>query len=83
MFGTKSDILADRDDNDFFIMLNADTKECAFTICPAPQNKNWFRAVDTALPSPEDISPLNEEAFLESQTKYRAAGRSLVILLSK
>ncbi|GMO34167.1 MAG: hypothetical protein Ta2B_14670 [Termitinemataceae bacterium] len=83
MFGTKSEILADRDDNDFFIMFNGSTTECDFTLCPAPKNKNWFRAVDTSLLSPDDICPQGEEVQLQLQHKYKSACRSLVILLSK
>ncbi|MDR1949357.1 MAG: glycogen debranching protein GlgX [Spirochaetaceae bacterium] len=96
--GSKADILADRDDNDFFIMFNAGDKQAIFTICEAPEGKMWLRAVDTGLPSPDDIlDPGNERPLpavnssvkgaLGSRKiipdKYPVKNKSLVILISK
>jgi glycogen operon protein len=83
MDGTKADIFADRDDNDFYIMLNSGLIDCLFNICPAPNGKSWYRAVDTALTSPEDICPQGSEQPLSGALSYTVRSRSLVILLSK
>jgi glycogen operon protein len=83
MDGSKAEVLADQDDNDFFIMFNGAEKSAAFKIAPPPEGKRWMRAVDTALPSPQDIAEPGEEAALEDPESYPAEGRSLVILISK
>jgi glycogen operon protein len=83
MDGTKADIVADRDDNDFYIMFNSSSKERKFVLMPPPSGKVWYRAVDTALPSPDDIRPPEEQESLRGARDYVAHGRSLVILLSK
>jgi glycogen operon protein len=83
MDGSKADILADRDDNDFFIMFNAGIKPGLFKICDAPEGKKWVRAVDTSLPSPEDICTPGNEKPLPSPEAYLVKGRSMVILISR
>jgi isoamylase len=81
--GNKSEIDADRDDNDIFIMLNASDSPVLFTLAPVPQGKEaWYRAVDTALPSPRDIVPLGSEERVEQETR-RLDARSVVVLLSR
>ncbi|MFI5367503.1 MAG: glycogen debranching protein GlgX [Spirochaetia bacterium] len=81
--GNKSEIDADRDDNDILIMFNASTEEVLFTLAPIPQGKEgWYRALDTALPSPRDIVPPGEEERLNRET-YRVEARSTVVLLSR
>jgi glycogen operon protein len=94
--GSKADIRADRDDNDFFIMFNSRDKQTIFTVCEPPEGKLWFRAVDTGFPSPDDILspgcewPLpavngpaggNRGKFLPDQ--YPVKNKSMVILISK
>ncbi|MDR0600755.1 MAG: glycogen debranching enzyme, partial [Treponema sp.] len=83
MDGSKADILADRDDNDFFIMFNAGLEPADFRIAEVPEGKIWVRAVDTGLPSPEDILDPGNEKPLMSPDIYRIAARSMVILVSK
>jgi glycogen operon protein len=83
MDGTKADILADRDDNDFYIMFNAEIDACKFVLCQAPAGKTWRRAVDTSLPSPEDICRPEKQEALRGAKDYTVHGRSLVILLSR
>ncbi|MDR1251269.1 MAG: glycogen debranching protein GlgX [Treponema sp.] len=81
--GSKADILADKDDNDFFIMLNADLDPVVFNIAEAPNEKIWLRAVDTSLNSPDDVLSPGSEKILSSQTRYTVKARSMVILISK
>jgi glycogen operon protein len=83
MDGSRADILADRDDNDFFIMFNAGEKQKLFKICEALEGKEWVLAVDTSMPSPDDIFLPGNERPLLSPDIYTLKERSLVILLSK
>jgi glycogen operon protein len=83
MDGSKADILADQDDNDFFIMFNASLDPMVFTMAEASNKKHWFQAVDTSLNSPDDILLPGDERPLASQHKYTVKARSMVILLSK
>jgi glycogen operon protein len=81
--GNKSDIDTDRDDNDILIMFNASKADVLFTLAPIPQGKEgWYRAIDTALPSPGDIVSPGEEERLDRET-CRIAARSTVVLLSR
>jgi glycogen operon protein len=83
MDGSKADILADQDDNDFFIMFNSGLDPVAFRLAKAPAKKAWVRAVDTSINSPEDVLPPGQEKPLAVQTRYKVSARSLVILISK
>ncbi|MDR3138789.1 MAG: glycogen debranching protein GlgX [Treponema sp.] len=83
MDGSKADIMADRDDNDFFIMFNAEAKPNFFNICDPLEGKKWVRAVDTALPSPRDICTPGGEEPLPSAVNYLVKEQSMVILISK
>jgi glycogen operon protein len=83
MDGSRADILADRDDNDFFIMFNSGAKAVKFKICEAMEGKKWSVAVDTSLPSPEDILAPGHERLLPDQGEYYLQARSMAVLLSK
>jgi len=83
LLGSKADTLADRDDNDFYIMFNADIDLKIFTLADPPHKKQWHRAVDTGLSSPNDILAPGSEELLSSQKTYSVKARSLVILISK
>jgi glycogen operon protein len=81
--GNKSEIDADRDDNDILMLLNALDREVLFTLAPVPQGKEaWYRALDTALPPPRDIVAPGAEERVERESRLLAA-RSLVVLLSR
>jgi len=81
--GTKSEIDADRDDNDLLFMLNASAEPVLFTVPPVPQGReSWYRAIDTALPSPAEILAAGCEERYTSATR-RLEGRSLVVMLSR
>jgi glycogen operon protein len=81
--GNKSEIDADRDDNDILIMLNASRQDTLFTLAPVPQGKEaWYRAIDTALAAPLDIADPGTEERVTRDTESRA-GRSMVVLLSR
>jgi glycogen operon protein len=81
--GSKADIAADRDDNDFLIMMNAEEEDVLFSLAPVPPGKEaWHRAIDTSLPSPGDILPSGGEPRVQKDT-YPVASRSVVVLLSR
>jgi len=83
LLGTKADTLADRDDNDFYIMFNSEPDLYNFKIAEPPLKKKWYRVVDTGHTSPNDILSLGNEEALASQSSYPVKARSIVILISK
>jgi glycogen operon protein len=83
MDGSKAEVLADQDDNDFFIMFNGGEKGRLFTLASPPAGKRWMRMADTALPSPRDILEPGSETPLDNPKNYQTEGRSIVILISK
>ena len=81
--GNKSEIDADRDDNDILIMLNSSPSETLFTLSPVPQGKEaWYRAIDTSLDAPRDIAAPGEEERITRDT-LTCAGHSVAVLLSR
>jgi len=81
--GSKADIVADRDDNDFFLMLNATPEAVDFTICPPQPGWSWYRAIDTALDPPDDIAEHGCEPRVNHRRKYRLEPKSLALLLAR
>ena len=68
---------ASQADDDIYVMINAYWQELQFQIQEGtPQD--WFRVVDTALPSPEDFS---EPGVPLQQPTYQVAPRALVVLV--
>jgi glycogen operon protein len=65
-----------------YILLNAYWAPLEFDLPPLPPHKRWHRLLDTALPSPNDILPL-EEAVPLSGHRYRAESRSAVVLIAE
>jgi glycogen operon protein len=80
--GSEADSFADRDDNDFFIMLNSGAKQMPFTV-PDAKSKKWFRSIDTALPSPDDILASGTEKPLPTNGIYLVKPRSMAALISR
>jgi glycogen operon protein len=83
MEGSRAEILADKDDNDFFIMFNGSGKDVDFKICDPLDGKKWVRAVDTGLVSPNDILEAGNEAILSDPSCYQIKKRSMVVLISR
>ncbi len=79
--GSKAEIQADRDDNDFFLMFNATSEEVRFVISDPPSGKVWQRKIDTSM-SP-DILDMNVVEDLHRQEYYKVAPRSFVLLISE
>ncbi|MCL1928579.1 MAG: glycogen debranching enzyme, partial [Treponema sp.] len=83
MDGSKAEISADQDDNDFFIMFNAGSKKVVFSVCAPLAGKRWVRKVNTAMSSPEDMLLPGTEEELTYPDRYPVQARSMVILISK
>ncbi|MDR0910879.1 MAG: glycogen debranching protein GlgX [Spirochaetaceae bacterium] len=81
--GSKADIKADRDDCDFYIMMNASSTAVSFSVCNAPEGKEWVLVADTGLPAPNDILPPPDWKTLFFPNVYYLKEKSLVILASK
>ena len=81
--GSKAEIDADRDDNDFFLMFSALDQDKKFVLCAPPNGKSWYLTMDTSLSSPEDFLSPGGERLLPVQDRYTVKGRSAVVLLSK
>ena len=81
--GSKADTFADKDDNDFYVMFNADARQAAFSLACPLSGTRWFRAIDTALESPRDIVEPGAEEYLPNQKEYLVRGRSVVVLVSR
>jgi glycogen operon protein len=81
--GRHADVTRDRDSNDFYLMFNASLDPVVFSIPAANDRRQWFRAVDTTMISPNDILPEGSEEPLALSTKYKVKSRSVVILISK
>jgi glycogen operon protein len=81
--GGRADTFADRDDNDFYIIFNADVAALMFRLAPAAIGKRWFRVVDTGLEAPRDIVAPGGEEVLVDQNEYLAGPRTVIVLISK
>ncbi len=79
--GSRAEIKADRDDNDFYLVLNSAPNRVSVVLCEPPAGKRWHRVIDTARSHPEDFQP--EGADEPEEASYSCAARSLVLLLSR
>ena len=69
------------DGEDLHVMLNTAWYAAEFQL-PGVEGRRWFRAVDTALPSPQDIASEGKEVPVAGQT-YLVTQRSVVVLVSR
>jgi len=69
------------DDADIHVMLNMDSADLDFEL-PAVAGRSWHRAVDTSLPSPDDIAEPGSELAI-SGASYRVNTHSAVVLISR
>jgi len=81
--GSRLETDAEEDGNDLYLIFNASKKLHAFNLPKLPSEKKWWRAVDTSLPSPQDIVPEGEEVFVKPNSRYAVAPISTVVLISK
>ncbi|TWU59823.1 Glycogen debranching enzyme [Rubripirellula tenax] len=69
-------------EDDVHIMLNMHWEEIEFEL-PSVADRRWHQAVNTALPSPQDICEYGKECSLTNDQAFQVAGRSIAILVSK
>ncbi len=73
---------ADGSRDDLHFIAHAHWEDAEFEL-PDIGHREWFRLVDTALPSPQDVANEGEEFPLLSQNSYPVKGRSVAIFVSK
>ena len=81
--GSKLEILADTDDNDFYIMFNSSSRDKTVKLPHAPAGKKWYRCIDTSIDAPNDFLESGCEELLPVQTRYVLPARSSAVLLSR
>lgn len=64
------------------VMLNSYWQDLDFELPALPDGVRWQRIIDTALPSPDDISPAAQAPSV-AQGKYAVKQRSQVVLLAQ
>lgn len=69
-------------DDDLHVMLNMSSQDLSFEIPPV-QTRRWYRAIDTSLPSPQDIASLGDEIEVKPDNSYDVNARSAVVLISR
>jgi isoamylase len=83
-------LIFEENEPDLFLMFNADTKPCEFSIPQLPGNKIWRLAVDTSRNAPDDLyepgkEPSvqgNKQGHVQGQISFRVEPRSSAILLT-
>ncbi|HKD85124.1 MAG TPA: glycogen debranching protein GlgX [Terriglobales bacterium] len=68
--------------DDLYFVANAYSGDLEFEL-PHIAEREWFRVVDTALPSPNDISDDGQEFPLMSQESYLVKARSVATFVAK
>jgi len=68
------------EDPDLHVMMNMHSDNLPFAI-PVIEGRKWYRAADTALPSPQDI--VDPADATEVSGNYVVTARSIVVLISK
>ncbi|PQJ35680.1 glycogen debranching enzyme GlgX [Salinibacter sp. 10B] len=64
------------------LLFNAGREAVDFDLPMQPNDRRWHRKADTALPSPDDITPLGETKPLDQQTHYTVDPQSSVVLVA-
>jgi glycogen operon protein len=68
--------------DDLHFIAHAHWEDATFELPDIGKGK-WFRLVDTAKASPQDIAEDGKEFALRSQKSYQVTARSVVILIAK
>src|SRR5262249_42013392 len=66
-------------DGDVQVLMNMYWEPLAFQL-PSIPDRRWVRAIDTALPGPDDIAEPGTEQAIDAST-YLVSGRSIVVLV--
>jgi glycogen operon protein len=79
---TLGDTAEDTDQTEnIHVMFNMYWEGVEFQI-PQATGLKWYRAIDTSLPSPNDISPRAQQVAINDNS-YVVTGRSIVVLASR
>ncbi len=70
-------------DRDIYVAVNASPEPLDFRIPAAPSGRPWRRAVDTALPSPDDIIEEDRRPPVPVPGTYTVHGHAMIILISE
>ncbi len=70
-------------DDTIYVAMNMHWEPHAFGLPHLPAGWRWSRAIDTALPSPDDITDVGAEAPLEEQSFYRVGANAVVVLVGR
>jgi glycogen operon protein len=70
---------ASQNDNDLYVMINAYWEDLSFVVQEG-RAEEWFRVVDTGLPSPSDFCEASTPSPL-ARSSYRVKARSVVVLI--
>ncbi len=80
--GGRAETLADKDDNDFLVMVNAFSKTVRFAVTATPRGRAWHLTINTAAPSHQDIVPEGTGPELATGDSVDVTGRSLRVYIS-
>lgn len=70
-------------DDSIYIAMNSHYDALYYELPPLPNGKSWHLAVNTDMPSGEDIYDIGKEPKLEDQGRFLVGGRATVILVGK
>jgi glycogen operon protein len=79
--GSHAEIQADRDDNDFLIVYNAAEEGVRVVLHAPPDDKHWYRVLDTSIPLSDGLVP--EGIDTPAEETYLCGPRSMVVFLSR
>jgi isoamylase len=68
---------------DIYIAANAYWESLGLELPKLTGSRRWFRAMDTMLHSPQDISEQGKEPSLDDQNAYEIGPRTVVVLIGK
>ena len=71
----------DSEDIDIHAIFNMEWKDLDFEL-PEVKERKWYKVVDTAEASPDDIVEPGEETMIEEKILH-AKGRSVIVLISR
>lgn len=69
------------EEEDIHVMMNMDWQDLDFDV-PTLADREWYKVIDTAQPSPYDIAEPGDETVFSGNV-CRVAGRSIVVLISR
>jgi len=80
--GTELGSYGEREDDDFYIMLNSGKENESFVLPDPPRGLRWYLVVDTSREAPFDIRESCCESLTEAADTWSVSSRSLVVLRS-